>query len=195
MLLVCNGSAGCPHVKGVHYYKSLQLAVDHATNGDWVLVWPGNYNESVTVQAGRGLTGGLHIRGMNRNSRRLRRQEDRRLCRARATGVNNTWVENMTGQNYQTGAANAFYWTGVDGYWGNYLTAYNNGDYGLYAYDSTSTGKLPSTFAHDYASWNADSGIYIGGCRDCNAVIVDSQGGEERARLLRHQRRWRAVPA
>ena len=90
-------------------------------------------------------------------------------------GVNNTWVENMTGQNYLTGSANAFYWTGVDGYWGNYLTAYNNGDYGLYAYDSTTRATLPGTFAHDYASWNADSGIYIGGCRDCHAVIVDSK--------------------
>jgi hypothetical protein len=90
-------------------------------------------------------------------------------------GVANTWVENMTGENYQTGSANAFYWTGVDGYWGNYLTAYNNGDYGIYAYDSTTSGKIPSTLAHDYASWNADSGIYIGGCRDCNAVIVDSK--------------------
>jgi hypothetical protein len=90
-------------------------------------------------------------------------------------GVDNTWVENMTGQNYQSGAANAFYWTGVDGYWGNYLTAYNNGDYGVYAYDSTSSGKAPAALAHIYASWNADSGIYIGGCRDCHAVIADSK--------------------
>ncbi|MBV9293585.1 MAG: multicopper oxidase domain-containing protein, partial [Frankiales bacterium] len=173
VLLVCNGSAGCPAVKGVSYYRSLQLAVDHASNGDWILVWPGKYSESVQVQQGHGLTSGLHIRGMNRNGVVF----DGKKAGGSAVhvlGVNNTWVENMTGQNYLTGAANAFYWTGVDGYWGNYLTAYNNGDYGIYAYDSTSSGKLPATLAHDYASWNADSGIYIGGCRDCNAVVVDS---------------------
>jgi spore coat protein A, manganese oxidase len=172
VLLVCNGSQGCPH--GGHYYKSLSLAVSHASNGDWILVWPGTYKESVTVQPGHGLTSGLHIRGMNRNSVVFDGKKSGGSA-VHVQGVNNTWVENMTGQNYLTGSANAFYWTGVDGYWGNYLTAYNNGDYGLYAYDSTSSGKLPSTFAHDYASWNADSGIYIGGCRDCHAVIVDSK--------------------
>jgi FtsP/CotA-like multicopper oxidase with cupredoxin domain/plastocyanin len=174
VLLVCNGSSGCPHAKGVGYYRSLQLAVAHAGNGDWILVWPGKYDEGTTVQPGHGLTSGLHIRGMNRNGVVFDGKKTGGSA-VHVLGVNNTWVENMTGQNYTTGAANAFYWTGVDGYWGNYLTAYNNGDYGIYAYDSTSTGKTPSTLAHDYASWNADSGIYIGGCRDCNAVIVDSK--------------------
>ncbi|HET6817327.1 MAG TPA: multicopper oxidase domain-containing protein [Mycobacteriales bacterium] len=172
VLLVCNGSRGCPH--GASYYRSLSLAVSHASNGDWILVWPGTYKESVTVQPGHGLTSGLHIRGMNRNTVVFDGKKTGGSA-VHVQGVNNTWVENMTGENYLTGSANAFYWTGVDGWWGNYLTAYNNGDYGLYAYDSTNSGKLPGTFAHDYASWNADSGIYIGGCRDCHAVIVDSK--------------------
>ncbi len=174
VLLVCNGTVKCPHVSGVQYYKSLQLAVTHATNNDWILVWPGTYKEATTVDTSHGLTDGLHIRGMNRNGVLL---EGKKVSGSGiwVHGVNNTWIENMTGQNYQSGSANAFYWTGVDGYWGNYLTAYNNGDYGVYAYDSTASGRLPSTLAHDYASWNADSGIYIGGCRDCHAVIVDSK--------------------
>jgi hypothetical protein len=174
VLLVCNGTVKCPDAKGVHYYKSLQLAVDRAVNGDYIMVWPGHYQESVTVQPGHGLSHDLHIIGMNRNTV---------VFDGRKTGgsavhvinVNRTWVENMTGQHYHSGSANAFYWTGVDGYWGNYLTAYDNGDYGIYAYDSTSTGPTPSTFAFDYGSWNADSGLYIGGCRDCNAVITNSQ--------------------
>jgi FtsP/CotA-like multicopper oxidase with cupredoxin domain/plastocyanin len=174
VLLVCNGTVKCPDVNGVKYYKSLQLAVDHARNGDWVLVWPGTYKEATQIEPGHGLTDGLHIRGMNRNGVVL---EGKKATGSGiwVHGVNNTWVENMTGQNYKAGSANAFYWTSVDGYWGNYLTAYNNGDYGLYAFDSTSSGDVPSTFAHDYASWNADSGIYVGGCRDCNAVVVDSK--------------------
>jgi hypothetical protein len=173
VLLVCNGTAGCPHVKGVDYYKSLQLAVDHSRNGDWILIWPGTYKEDVSVQSGRGLTDGLHIRGMNRNGVVFDGKKTGGSA-VHVIGVKNTWVENMTGQNYQKGSANAFYWTGVDGYWGNYLTAYNNGDYGVYAYDSTSSGETPAAFAHVYASWNADSGIYVGGCRDCHAVVVDS---------------------
>jgi spore coat protein A len=172
VLLVCNGSRGCPDVGS--YYKSLQLAVDHARNGDWILVWPGTYKESVTVQPGHGLTSGLHIRGMDRNSVVFDGKQTGGSA-VHVLGVDNTWVENMTGQNYLKGSANAFYWTGVDGWWGNYLTAYNNGDYGLYAYDSTNSGRMPGTFAHDYASWNADSGIYVGGCRDCHAVVIDSR--------------------
>lgn len=172
VLLVCNGTAGCPQTKGV--YKSLQVAVTHARNGDWILVWPGRYRESVTVEPGHGLTDGLHIRGLNRNGVVL---DGTKLdgSGVHVSGVNHTWVENMTGEHYKSGSSNAFYWTGVDGYWGNYLTAYDNGDYGVYAYDSTCSGKEFCTLAYDYGSWNADSGIYIGGCRDCHAVITNSR--------------------
>ena len=38
-------------------------------------------------------------------------------------------VENMTARNYMS---NGFYWTGSDRYRGSYLTAYRNGDYGIY---------------------------------------------------------------
>jgi hypothetical protein len=173
VLLVCNHKKKCPH-KHVHYFKSLQLAVDTATNGDYILIWPGKYKQSTVVQRGHGLTSGLHIRGMNRNGVVFDGKKTGGSA-VHVLGVNKVWVENMTGQHYMKGAANAFYWTGVDGYWGNYLTGYDNGDYGLYAYDSTSSGKVPSAFAFDYGSWNADSGIYIGGCRDCNAVITNSR--------------------
>ena len=43
-------------------------------------------------------------------------------------------VENMTARNYTN---NGFFWTGVKGYRGSYLTAIRNGDYGIYAFDST----------------------------------------------------------
>lgn len=170
VLLVCK--THCPKLPaGQKYYTSIASATTAAQNGDWVLVWPGTYKETVTVDASRGLTSGLHIRGMDRNRTIL---DGKGLSGSglHVNGVNNTWVENLTGQNY---SVNAFYWTGVDGYWGNYLTGYNNGDYGIYAYDSTCSGKEYCTFAFDYGSWNADSGIYIGGCRDCHAVITNSK--------------------
>jgi hypothetical protein len=175
VILVCSGTAGCPATpKGTPVYKSIAVGVSHAQNGDWVLVWPGYYREAVTIAPGKGLTGDLHVRGMQRNGVVLdgTKADGSGI---HVQGVNNTWVENMTGQHYKTGSANAFYWTGVDGYWGNYLTAYDNGDYGVYAYDSTSSGPTPSTFAFDYGSWNADSGIYVGGCSDCHAVVTNSR--------------------
>jgi Right handed beta helix region len=71
----------------------------------------------------------------------------------------------MTARNY---TVNGFFWTGVDRYRGSYLTAHNNGDYGIYAFDST-TGL----FEHSYASGSPDAGFYIGQCQPCDAVITD----------------------
>ena len=173
VILVCSGTAGCPPTPaGTPVYKSIAVGVSHAQNGDWVLVWPGYYREAVTVTPRPSLSSGLHIRGMQRNGVVLDGSKASGSG-IHVQGVNNTWVENMTGQHYKTGSANAFYWTGVDGFWGNYLTAYDNGDYGVYAYDSTSSGPTPSTFAFDYGSWNADSGIYVGGCSDCHTVVTN----------------------
>jgi hypothetical protein len=175
VILVCSGTAGCPAVpKGTTVYKSLAVGVSHARNGDWVLVWPGTYKESVSIAPTAQLTSGLHVRGMNRNGVVL---DGSGLSGSgiHVSGVDNTYVQNMSAQHYKAGSANGFYWTGVDGYWGTHLTAYDNGDYGVYAYDSTSSGKTPAAFAYVYGSWNADSGIYVGGCNDCNAVVTNSR--------------------
>jgi hypothetical protein len=175
VILVCSGTAGCPKTPaGTPVYKSIAVGVSHAQNGDWVMVWPGYYREAVSVTPRPTLSSGLHIRGMQRNGVVLdgTKADGSGI---HVQGVNNTWVENMSAQHYKTGSSNGFYWTGVDGYWGRYLTAYDNGDYGVYAYDSTSSGSTPSAFAFVYGSWNADSGIYVGGCGDCHAVVTNSR--------------------
>jgi hypothetical protein len=77
-------------------------------------------------------------------------------------------VENLTSRN-NTG--NGFFWNGVRGYRGSYLTAVNNGDYGIYAFDSGD-----GVFEHSYASGSPDASYYIGQCNPCDAVIVDSIG-------------------
>jgi hypothetical protein len=56
----------------------------------------------------------------------------------------------------------------VFGYRGSYLTAFNNGDYGVFAYDS-----VYGQFDHSYASGHPDSGFYIGQCFPCHAVVTD----------------------
>ena len=143
VLLVCNGTARCPDAKGD---ALLQVAAARGRPRAQRRLDPGvagHYKEAVTVQPGHGLTNGLHIRGMNRNGVVLRRQRRPAAPRIHVHGRQQHLGREHDRPALPTGSANAFYWTGVDGYWGNYLTAYDNGDYGVYAYDSTSLGQDP----------------------------------------------------
>ena len=139
--------------------STIQGAVDKAKPGDLVLVAPGVYKEAVKVT-----TDGIVIRGVNRNTTILD-GEFKRDNGVFVVGANGVAVENMTARNYKT---NGFFWNAVLGYRGSYLTAYRNGDYGIYAYDSQY-----GQFDHSYASGSPDSGFYIGQCNPCHAVITD----------------------
>ncbi len=138
---------------------TIQGAVDQAKRGDLVLVAPGVYRESVTVT-----TDGVVIRGVDRN-RTILDGQFRRENGVFVVGADGVALENMTARNY---TENGFFWNGVLGYRGSYLTAYRNGDYGIYAYDSQY-----GQFDHSYASGSPDSGFYIGQCNPCHAVITD----------------------
>ena len=69
VLLVCNGStAPCP--AGGPYYRTVQGAVDAASPGDWILIYPGVYHEKSTRWPTAGVwidKPDLHIRGLNRD--------------------------------------------------------------------------------------------------------------------------------
>jgi plastocyanin len=138
---------------------TIQSAVDSASPGDLILVATGVYRESVLV-----LTPYLTIRGEDRNATILDGEfrETNGIHVAEADGV---VIENLTARHYQL---NGFYWTGVQGYRGSYLTAYANGNYGIYAF-----GSQWGRFEHSYASGSPDSGFYIGECQPCHAVIDD----------------------
>ena len=139
--------------------KTIQAGVDRAKAGDLVLVSPGVYRESVEIA-----TDGIVLRGLDRN-RTILDGEFRRANGVFVAGADGVAVENLTTRNY---TENGVFWSGVLGYRGSYLTAYRNGDYGIYAYDSQY-----GQFDHSYASGSPDSGFYIGQCNPCHAVITD----------------------
>lgn len=137
-------------------HATIQGAVDAAAPGDLILVAPGLYREEVTVT-----TPSLVIRGLDRNATIV----DGEFIRPNGFNVlaDGVAIENLTARH---ATLNGFFWTGVTGYRGSYLTAYNNGDYGIYAFDSRD-GLLEDS----YASGSPDAGFYIGQCFPCDAVI------------------------
>lgn len=141
-------------------FGTIQAAVDAAAEGDLVLIAPGTYTEDVQVT-----TDNIVIRGLDRNEVVLDGEFEKNTG-IRVVGADGVAIENMTAMNYRN---NGFLWTGASGYRGSYLTAWRNGDYGIYAFDAV--GGL---IEHSYAAGSTDAGIYIGQCYPCDAVVTDS---------------------
>ncbi|HEX8729253.1 MAG TPA: right-handed parallel beta-helix repeat-containing protein [Ktedonobacterales bacterium] len=137
---------------------TIQEAVNVAQANDLILIASGVYHEAVKV-----CTADLTIRGEDRNSVILDGQS--KLTNGFIVLADNVVLENMTAHHY---LGNGFYWTGQTGYRGSYLTAWDNGDYGIYAF-----GSRHGEFDHSYASGSPDSGFYIGQCFPCDAIIND----------------------
>lgn len=137
--------------------ETIQGAVDRAAPGDLILVSPGVYHEAVLVT-----TPSITIRGLDRSTTIL--DGGFTLVNGiQVVGADGVALENLTARNY---TLNGFYWTGVTGYRGSYLTAYNVGDYGIYAFDS-----VDGLLERSLASGAVDAGFYIGQCHPCRAVI------------------------
>lgn len=147
---------------------TIQAAVDSAQAGDIVLVEPGVYRESVSITR-RGVT----LRGAERNGVVL--DGNLELVNGITATADGVAIENLTVRRYQQ---NAILITGTSGYGGSesvldgyrvsYVTTYNNGLYGVYAFGATN-----GVIEHSYASGHPSSGFYVGQCKPCNALLVD----------------------
>jgi hypothetical protein len=181
--IVVGGAAGCTSEREATIIEvdpsgSIQDAVDRARSGDLVLLAPGVYHESVEVT-----TDGLVIRGVDRNRVILDGETDlENGIVVRSDGVA---IENLTVRGYrangvlfvgeldQRGASGDAYGASPDsvqlrGYRASYITAHDNGLYGLYAFASQQ-----GVFEHSYTAGHPDAGVYIGQCRPCDAVVTD----------------------
>jgi hypothetical protein len=161
-IVVAEGAVSYPHV------GSLRAAVGRARSCDWILVARGTYRGPVTIR-----TRGLHLRGLDRN--RVVIDGGHRAGNGITVEADGVSIENLTVRNFDRRFANddstgtQVRWERVHGWSGRYLTAYDTGrlgGYGLWA-SGASSGELD----HVYASGFDDSGIYVGACRDCRALV------------------------
>ena len=156
-------------------YRTIQAAVNASRAGELVLVAPGVYHQAVTVAVDHPR---ITIRGTDRNTVILDGGSD--LVDGITVNANGVSVENLTIRHYVVnglvfappetsavtyGAPSPY----LVGWRGSYVTAYDNGLYGVYSFNARG-----GEFDHVYASGNPDSGIYIGQCRSCDALVSDS---------------------
>jgi hypothetical protein len=149
-------------------YPTIQAAVDATRPGDMVLISPGEYNEAVVAR-----TPFITIRGLDRNTVILDGNDE--LDNGILAAANGIAIENLTARRYIVNgilftkaydADNPETAPPLRGYRASYVTAYNNQQYGIYAFFAQD-----GLIEHSYTSGHPDSGIYIGQCKPCNAVV------------------------
>ncbi len=139
-------------------YPGLAEAIDASQPGDVILLAAGIYpGENVVPEDKPGIT----IRGVDRNAVVFDGGYERtNAIEVEADGVT---LENMTAHGY---VDNGFYWDGVDGFAGRYLTVWNVRLYGIYAIESRN-GVMDDS----YVSGAADAAFYVGECHPCDTAL------------------------
>jgi hypothetical protein len=139
-------------------YATLEDALAAAANGDVILLGPATYDGDVTIPEDKA---GITVRGADRNTVVF----DGGGVRHNAIEVeaDRVTLENLSAHDY---LENGFYWEGVVGFAGRYLTVWNVGLYGIYALQSRG-----GTIEQSFVSGAADAAFYIGECQPCDTVV------------------------
>ena len=139
-------------------FPGVAEAIAASQPGDVILLAAGTYPGEIVVPEEKP---GITIRGIDRNAVVFDGADSRaNAIEVEADGVT---LENMAAHSY---LENGFYWDGVDGYAGRYLTVWNVGLYGIYAIESRG-----GVMEHSYVSGAADAAFYVGECYPCDAVL------------------------
>jgi parallel beta-helix repeat protein len=137
---------------------TLDGAVAVAGPGTVIVLDRGTYPGGVIVPAHRP---GITIRGVDRNEVVFDGENVRQnAIEVEADGVA---LENMSAHDF---TGNGFYWQGVEGFAGRYLTVWNVGLYGIYAIESGD-----GVFEDSLVSGAADAAFYVGECDPCGTVL------------------------
>jgi hypothetical protein len=180
--IVSQGEPPAAYPAYVHYFKTIQAAVDATKQHAFVLIEPGSYDEQVKVTKPHT---DIFIRGMNRNGVIVDGQGLKVPGGRNGIEVykdDNVWIENLTVRNFEREQLNGpngneIWWNGgadsgkigAHGWYGRYLTAYDtglDGGYGIFTGNETE-----GEWEDIYASGFNDSGIYIGACPECEARV------------------------
>jgi hypothetical protein len=139
-------------------YPTVEAAVAAAAKGDVILLAAGTYDGGITVPEDRP---GITIRGINRNT--VIFDGDGVRSNAIEVEADEVTLENLTAHDF---VENGFYWDGVVGFAGRYLTVWNVGLYGVYAILSRS-----GIIEQSYVTGAADAAFYIGECQPCDTIL------------------------
>ncbi len=140
-------------------YETIQDAVDDAEPGDTVHVRAGTYVENVDVT-----TPEITLTGDGPSATVLDGEDADPGHGVYVNGADDVTVEDLTVQNYEDGFG--VYYTSVTGFHVENVHALDNGDYGIYAYESSE-----GTFQDSTSKGHGDGGFYIGSTLECNCLI------------------------
>ena len=142
-------------------YPTIEAAIAASQPSDVILVGAGGYPGGIVVPEDKP---GITIRGVDRNA--VVFFGENRVANAIEVMADDVTLENMTAHDF---VQNGFYWEGVDGFTGRYLTVWNVGLYGIYAIESRD-GLIEQSFV----SGAADAAFYIGECNPCDTALRDN---------------------
>lgn len=144
-------------------FATVDDAIAASQPGDVILLGAGTYDGGIVVPEDKP---GITIRGVDRNTVVFDGANRAEFPNAIEVEADDVALENLSAHDY---VQNGFYWEGVDGFAGRYLTVWNVGLYGIYAIESTN-----GIMENSYVSGAADAAFYIGECNPCDTVLRDN---------------------